>query len=106
MWSAWVGVAALSLLAALWQVGHETYGDFILPSPLATAQAAARILSDTEAWGIALETTRRAVEGFVLAGIVGGLLGLTAGYSPASLRLARPLLLHPGDPLFGEELEA
>ena len=92
VWSAWVGVAALSLMAALWQVGHETYGDFVLPSPLATARAAAQILCDAQAWGIALQTTRRAVEGFLLAGMAGGLLGMAAGYSPASLRLARPLV--------------
>ena len=92
VWSAWVGVAALSLFAALWQVGHETYGDFILPSPLACLQAARDILGDAEAWAVALTTTRRAVEGFALAALAGGVLGLAAGYSPASLRLARPLV--------------
>lgn len=92
VWSAWAGIAALSLLAALWQIGHEAYGDFILPSPLATLRAAAEILSDQEAWGIALQTCRRSVQGFALAGLAGALLGLAAGYSAASLRLARPLV--------------
>ena len=39
LWSGWAGLAALSLLAALWQIGHEAYGDFILPAPAATLRA-------------------------------------------------------------------
>ncbi|MEM8663192.1 MAG: hypothetical protein AAGF49_03600 [Pseudomonadota bacterium] len=36
LWSGWAGLAALSLLAAVWQAGHEAYGPFILSSPLDT----------------------------------------------------------------------
>jgi NitT/TauT family transport system permease protein len=92
LWSAWSGLAALGLLAALWQVGHEAYGDFILPTPLATLQAALAALSRPETWDIALLTTGRALKGFVMAGLAGGAAGLAAGYSPATLRLARPLV--------------
>ncbi len=92
LWSAWSGLAALALLAALWQAGHEAYGDFILPSPLATLQTAVAILRAPEAWDITLLTSRRALKGFALASLMGASLGLVAGYFPAALRLARPLV--------------
>lgn len=92
LWSGWAGLAALALLAALWQAGHEAYGDFILPSPLATLAAAWGLLADPAAWGKLLLTTERAILGFAMAAAVGTVAGLAAGYSPATLRLARPLL--------------
>lgn len=92
LWSAWSGLAALSLLAALWQFGHEVYGDFILPAPLATVRAMGAILSDPKSWDIAVLTSRRAVEGFVVSALAGALAGLAAGYSPATMRAARPLV--------------
>lgn len=92
LWGAWAGLAAVALLAALWQAGHEAYGDFILPAPLATLWAAGRIGADPYNWALALDTIRRAVQGFLVAVFVGTSLGLVAGYSPATMRLARPLL--------------
>lgn len=92
LWSGWAGVAGLALLAALWQAGHEAYGDFILPSPAATAEAARAHLTEERNWLIAFATTRRALQGFCVAATIGALLGLIAGYSPAIMRLARPLL--------------
>ena len=92
LWSGWSGLAALCLLAAMWQAGHEAYGDFILPSPLATAYAAASILADPAAWDIAFVTAKRAVQGFAVSALAGAGLGLAAGYSPATLTLARPLV--------------
>ena len=92
LWSGWVGLAGLALFAALWQAGHERYGDFILPAPLATLAAGATLAADPAAWRLAGTTTVRAVEGFVLAGLVGAIGGLAAGYSAATMRLARPIL--------------
>ncbi|MGB3391569.1 MAG: ABC transporter permease subunit [Pseudaminobacter sp.] len=92
LWAGWSGLAALCLLAALWQVGHEAYGDFILPTPLATLQAALDALSRPQTWDIALLTSARALKGFAAAGLAGAAVGLAAGYSPATLRLARPLV--------------
>jgi len=91
-WSAWAGLAALSLLAAAWQFGHEAYGDFILPAPLATLNKAVELLHVPANWDVAAETTRRALQGFLIAGAIGLVTGIAAGYSPASMRLARPLL--------------
>jgi NitT/TauT family transport system permease protein len=92
LWGGWIGVAALALLAACWQIGHERYGDFILPAPLATLATAGGILTEPKHLWIALETSRRALQGFAIAAFAGGILGLIAGYSAAWLRLARPLL--------------
>jgi NitT/TauT family transport system permease protein len=91
-WSGWAGLAALSLLAALWQAGHEVYGAFILPAPLATLSTIAALAGEARTWEIAWQTTSRALEGFAIACLAGGALGLAAGYSAASLRIARPLL--------------
>ena len=92
VWGGWAGFAGLALLAAAWQAGHEAYGDLILPAPLATLAAAAAILSDPENWVIFAGTMQRALAGFGLSALIGGAAGLAAGYSPATLRLARPLL--------------
>jgi NitT/TauT family transport system permease protein len=92
LWGGWAGLAGLALLAALWQAGHEAYGAFILPAPLETARAAIAILSDPMNWQVIGQTLLRAGTGFALSALIGGLAGLAAGYSPATMRLARPLL--------------
>lgn len=92
VWGGWAGLAALALLGALWHAGHESYGDFILPAPLATLSAAITILSEPEHWRIFAGTMQRALTGFALSALIGGMAGLIAGYSPATLRLARPLI--------------
>ncbi|MDO5614469.1 MAG: ABC transporter permease subunit [Paracoccus sp. (in: a-proteobacteria)] len=92
LWSGWVGLAALFLLAAAWQAGHEAYGPFILTSPLDTVAAAARLAQDPASWAVAGLTLQRAVTGFALVGAIGVTLGLAAGYSPATMRLLQPLI--------------
>ncbi|QFT31299.1 Putative aliphatic sulfonates transport permease protein SsuC [Labrenzia sp. THAF82] len=92
LWSGWAGLAALCLLAAAWQIGHEAYGPFILTSPLETLQAIGKLAQDPDAWGIALLTLQRALTGFVLVALTGCLLGISAGYSPATMRIASPLI--------------
>lgn len=92
LWSAWVGLAGLALIGALWQVGHEAFGDFILPAPLAVLAATIELLGQRETWVVAGQTTVRAVRGLALGLVAGGLTGFVAGYSPALMRLARPIL--------------
>lgn len=92
LWSGWSGLAAASLLGAAWQAGHEAYGSFILPSPLATLSAAALLLADPDSWDLLATTVRRALAGFGLAVIAGTALGAGAGFAPSVARLARPLL--------------
>lgn len=92
VWSGWAGLAGLALVAAVWQAGHEHYGDFILPAPLATLSAVATLLGEAEAWTIAGTTVLRAVEGFALSALIGAIGGLAAGYSAGAMRAARPAL--------------
>lgn len=92
LWSGWAGLAGLALFAALWQAGHERYGSFILPAPLATLAAGVEIAAAPAAWALAGQTALRAVEGFALAAAAGTAGGLAAGYSAATMRLARPIL--------------
>ncbi|WP_050526558.1 ABC transporter permease [Pseudorhodobacter aquimaris] len=92
LWSGWSGLAALCLLAAVWQAGHEAYGPFILTSPLETIQAIGVLASSREAWEIAALTLQRAVSGFALVALAGTALGVAGGYSPATMRLVTPLI--------------
>lgn len=92
LWSGWAGLAALCLLAAAWQAGHEAYGPFILTSPLETLYAIGQLAADPKAWLIAALTLQRAVTGFVLVAGTGSLIGIAAGYSPATMRLVTPLI--------------
>lgn len=57
LWSGWAGLAGLALIAALWQAGHEAYGDFILPAPLDTLAAGWRLLHDGSAVELLALTT-------------------------------------------------
>lgn len=92
LWSGWAGIAALALFAALWQAGHEAYGPFILTAPLDTLVAVLHLAQDPDAWAVAFLTLQRAVTGFILVATSGVLLGVAAGYSPATMRLAQPLV--------------
>jgi NitT/TauT family transport system permease protein len=92
LWSGWAGLAGLAVLAAVWQAGHEAYGDFILSAPAATVKAAAAILGEPDNLLVVWQTARRAGQGFALAVAIGAGGGLVAGYSAATMRLARPIL--------------
>lgn len=92
LWSGWAGLAGLALVAAVWQAGHETYGDFILSAPTATALRMVELLRDPAAIALVTETVRRATQGFVLATAIGAVAGLAAGYSPATMRAVRPIV--------------
>lgn len=92
LWGGWAGVAALSLLAALWQVGHDAYGDFILTSPLHTFQVMGTILRDPKSWDLAFLTLYRALSAFAMVTVVGTGLGIVAGYFPAVIRIVKPLI--------------
>lgn len=92
VWSGWAGISGLALFAAVWQAGHEVYGNFILSAPAATVGAAATILTEADNLALIWDTVRRAAQGFVLAAAVGIVGGLGAGYSAATMRLVRPIL--------------
>lgn len=92
LWAGWSGIAGIALFAALWQAGNERYGDFILPAPTDVTLAAWTILNEVENWAIVGVTILRGAEGFGLAALIGVAGGLIGGYSPATMRLMRPIL--------------
>lgn len=92
LWSGWAGLSGLAVFAAVWQAGHEVYGDFILSAPAATVETAIRLLGSLDNLMLIQATIGRAAQGFLLAAAVGALGGLAAGYSAATMRLARPIL--------------
>lgn len=61
LWSGWAGLAALALLFAAWQAGHEAYGPFILSAPLDTMGTVGALAVDPAAWEIAALTLQRAL---------------------------------------------
>src|SRR5690554_6014591 len=87
LWSGWAGLAALALLAAAWQAGHERWGDFILPDPLATVRAVWVLAWSADARDLLWLTTKRALAGFALSALAGATIGIVAGYAPAVMRL-------------------
>ena len=91
-WSAWTGVVALALIAAVWQWGHEVFGDFVLPAPTSVARDVVAIATDGNNLTTIAATARRALAGLALSLCAGGMLGMLCGYSPAAMRVARPVL--------------
>ncbi len=92
IWAGWIGLAALSLITAVWQAGHEAFGAFILPDPATVLSAVAVIILAPENHPIIGATAERAMRGLGLSLLGGGALGLACGYSAAAMRLTRPLL--------------
>jgi len=70
----------IALFLAAWQFAHGHYGGFILPSPLQTAAAILATLSDASGWAALGATFGRVALALGLSGLIGGGLGLLAGY--------------------------
>ncbi|RKE83299.1 ABC transporter permease subunit [Rhizobium sp. AG855] len=90
LWSGWAGLSGLAVFAAVWQLGAETYGSFVLPTPAATIRTLFGLIANPDNRLLVLSTSLRAVAGFSLAAVVGTMVGVLAGYHPAVMRLARP----------------
>lgn len=70
----------LALFLALWQAAHLRYGGFILPSPLQTGAAVLAALSIGAGWAALGATLARVALALALSAMIGGGLGLLAGY--------------------------
>lgn len=92
VWTGWAGLAGLFCLAAVWQLGHELYGSFILPSPGETFAAVGALVTAPNFPEVALVTAERALTGFALAAGLGTLAGAAAGYSFAAMRILKPIV--------------
>lgn len=76
------GVVGLLLFTAVWQLASLRYSPIILPSPLETWHALARLLESGALTGAALATATSALGGFALASLIGAALGVLAGLQP------------------------
>jgi NitT/TauT family transport system permease protein len=85
------GCLGVALFLGLWQLGHFSYGSFILPSPVQTGQAIMRVLSSAEGWGLITATVTRVVLALAGAIFVGVGLGLAAGYAVFLRRMMAPV---------------
>ena len=92
VWSVWGPAASLFLFAALWELGHQAYGSFILPSPIEAGAALIELFEQGIGQSAAVPTAQRAVTGFLTAGFVGTVLGITAGLSRTAARAMRPII--------------
>lgn len=90
LWSGWAGLAGLAVFASVWQIGAEAYGSFVLPTPSSTLAALIRIILIPENAVLVAATGARAILGFALAVVIGGVFGIVGGYHPAVMRMARP----------------
>lgn len=83
-------IASAALFFGLWGLGHSVYGGFILPSPLQTLGAIAKILAEAQNWLAIGATALRALGSALIALCLGGGLGVAAGYSAFLRRMLRP----------------
>ncbi|MBS1181743.1 MAG: binding-protein-dependent transport system inner rane component [Proteobacteria bacterium] len=84
-------VLGIAIIVALWEAGHRAYGDFVLPSPLATLAALGRLAADGALGPAILTTARDACSGFLAATLAGSLLGGIAGRSRPVRAMLQPL---------------
>lgn len=92
VWSGWGPAASLLLFAALWEMGHQVYGSFILPSPIEAGQALLAMFEDGSGQDAAVLTAQRAIGSFLAAGFLGSILGISAGLSRTAARAMRPVV--------------
>lgn len=91
LWGGWGAAASLLLLLAAWEAGHAAYGTLVLPAPRETFAALWRMTLNGQVPPAVLETSRNAVGGFLIAALIGGVLGTLAGASDMVRRLLHPL---------------
>ena len=92
LWSGWGAIASIFLFIALWEFGHQSYGELILPSPKDTFLRLLNMLSNEGMWLEAQITVRRALLGFVISVVLGSGLGMLAGLFATASMMSRPIV--------------
>ena len=92
LWSGWGAVASILLFIALWDLGHQLYGDLVLPSPGQTFITLWQMLNDDVMYREIEITISRAVWGFLLSTLIGSVLGMLAGLFVTASIMSRPLI--------------
>ena len=92
LWSGWGAVASILLFFACWDVGHQIYGQLVLPSPIETLCALWDMLHDDAVLVDIQITLYRAFVGFGVAVLFGSFLGLMAGLFATASMMSRPIV--------------
>lgn len=90
LWTGWSSLASVFLFFALWDVGNQVYGDFILPSPLIVLKETYTMLASGQILPELFLTVKRVFWGFGFSFLIGSILGLCAGFFVTASLLARP----------------
>lgn len=90
LWSGWSSLASILLFFALWDVGHQVYGAFVLPSPSEVLGELYRLLSSKEILTDLWITAKRVFWGFGFSFVLGSFLGLLAGFFVTASLMSRP----------------
>lgn len=92
LWSGWTGVASVLLFVAAWDALARQVGPLVLPTPQETLASLGQVARSPEAWRDLGATARRALTGYGLSVLAGGVLGMAAGASMTATLMARPLV--------------
>lgn len=91
-WSGWAAIASIFLFIALWEFGHQIYGDLILPSPKETFLRMIQMLTEEDKWHEMQITVRRASFGFLISIALGSVLGFFSGLFVTASIMSRPIV--------------
>ena len=75
-----------------WYLVSSRVPAFVLPGPDAVFRAFLSLLSSSTFWKDVLDTARRVISGFVLAAVVGSVLGVVFGSSKALATFFAPVI--------------
>ncbi len=92
LWSGWGAIASIFLFIALWEFGHQLYGNLVLPSPKETFLRLGQMLVTESMWLEMQITIQRALWGFLLSVLAGTFLGMLAGLFVTASMMSRPLI--------------
>jgi len=92
LWTGWGAIASLFLFLAIWDLGNQLNGSLTLPSPQETFVSLWHILQNDAMWNNILITVQRAAWGFVIAVVLGVVLGMLAGSFVTASIMSRPII--------------
>ncbi|MEN9455468.1 MAG: hypothetical protein RL210_987 [Pseudomonadota bacterium] len=92
LWGGWGSAAGMLLFFAAWQLAAQRLGALILPTPGEALAALAGLIESGTAWPELLISAQRAISGYLMALLLGSLLGMLAGLSTTAAMLARPMV--------------